>query len=446
MSQSLESLALAARFSAVLSGRRWRTFVSLSHILAICVIGVAGSVAFGESASDKTGAPQIGYEPNLPVIFLESTNQIVGDRDRKVPGTIRILYPRAKTEATKPMPAAVRFHGASSQGYPKKSFAIAFNSPAALLGMRESPHWILNAAYIDRSLMRHKLSYDLFRSLSTPGARRFAAASRFVEAHFNGGYNGVYLLMERVDAQLLELLSYNSNDVRHACVYKAVDHAGGFSNPGHAGYDQREPDQLLHPYWKPLDGFSRFVSSARDAEFFDPVAGVASRLDLDNAIDFHLLVLLTSNVDGTDKNFILAQDGQTSGPIAQKFFFAPWDYDATFGRNWNATPVESTAWLSIRLFDRLLSNTEYRKKFVARWKQLRNGAFSPKNIQNLIDDNVRTLGPAVQRNARRWPTNQGPYPDSLQFAEDIAQMKSWTEARVKWLDQEIERTLNHGGR
>src|SRR5262249_34948974 len=98
-----------------------------------------------------------------------------------------------------------------------------------------------------------------------------------------------------------------------------------------------------------------------------------------------------------------------------------------------------TAWLSNHLFDRLLANPAYRDRFVARWKQLRQREFSAKTIQSMIDANARTLGRAAQRNATRWPTTAGPYPDTLSLEEDLAQMKSWTEARVKWLDQEIQR-------
>ena len=54
----------------------------------------------------------------------------------------------------------------------------------------------------------------------------------------------------------------------------------------------------------------------------------------------------------------------------------------------------------------------------------------------MIESNARTLGEAARRNALRWPTNRG-YPDRATFQEDIAQMKAWVEARIKWLDQEI---------
>src|SRR5205085_480718 len=116
-----------------------------------------------------------------------------------------------------------------------KSFGVTLNAPASLLGMSSNVHWVLNAAFIDRSFMRHKLSYDLFLALSSPDAPRYAAASRFVEVVLNGKYQGAYLLMQRVDRTLLQLRPFSSNETRHACIYKAVDHAANFGQPGHAG-------------------------------------------------------------------------------------------------------------------------------------------------------------------------------------------------------------------
>jgi hypothetical protein len=91
------------------------------------------------------------------------------------------------------------------------------------------------------------------------------------------------------------------------------------------------------------------------------------------------------------------------------------------------------------LFDRLLGDVGYRKKFAARWTQLRAHEFSVPAIHGMIDENARTLGDAEKRNAARWRTLNGPYPDRLSFADDCAQMKEWIIARVAWLDQEIAR-------
>lgn len=409
--------------------------------IAFLLAGFCGlSIYFASGqTSGNGGAIKPGdYEPNLPIVFLEAKNRIVSEQ--KVPCTVKISYPKGgESRLTNTLPGVVRIHGASSQMYPKKSFGVTLAAPAPLLGMRESVHWVLNAAFIDRSLMRHKLAYDLFRLLSTPQAKRFASGSRFIEVYLNDRYLGVYLLMERVDRQLLELRTYNSNDVSHACIYKAIDHAANFGHAGNAGYEQREPDPLVKAYWQPLNDFNRFISSAPDAEFFNPKTGIVSRLDLDNAIDFHLLVLVTSNKDGITKNFNLARNAPSAGSLAPRFFFSPWDYDATFGQDWNAHPLHPHLWLSNHLFDRLLSDKSYREKFVARWDQLRGKEFSAKSVQNLIETNARTVGAAARRNAMRWSVGDRYFPIRLSFAEDVAQMKSWMELRVKWLDQEIHR-------
>lgn len=410
---------------------------SARRLLAAVLIGLPALLAAAESATNQIAvAPAL----NLPLVLLEAKEPIVSEK--KVSCTVKVVsLDGAKPARTNQWPGVARIHGASSQGYAKKSFGLTLEAPARLLDLREDAHWVLNASYVDRSLMRHKLSYDLFRSLSTKSAGRFAVDSRFVEVYLNGKYHGAYLLMERVDRQLFELPAYRSNDVSHACIYKAVDHAANFSQPGHAGYEQREPDPVLKPWWQPLDEFNQFVSTSSNADFFQPQTGIAARLDLDNAIDFHLLVLLTSNTDGITKNFIIARGQPETGTASARFFFAPWDYDATFGRNWNATEVVPTLWLSNHLFNRLLGHREYRDQFVARWKQLREQQFSAKTIHGLIDANARTLGEAAQRNAARWSASDGSYPDKLTFEEDTAQMKSWTEARLKWLDEEIVQKL-----
>ena len=373
--------------------------------LLMLLIGIFASAAEVPRLSPATSAP---VATNLPIILLDAKEPIVSDP--KVACTVRMILPPGMTGNTGALSGLVRIHGGVSQGYPKKSYGLTLETPAQWLGMRESVHWVLNAAFVDRSLMRHKLSYDLFRSLSAAGGKHYSAQSRFVEVHLNGQYNGAYLLMERVDRALLELRAYDSNAPSHACIYKAVDHAANFSQPGHAGYEQREPDPLAKPYWAPLDNFNEFVSHASDMEFNDPQKGIAARLDLRNAIDFQLLVLLTSNMDGITKNFIFARDAVVTNAPAPRFFFAPWDYDATFGRNWDATRVDPMAWLSNHLFDRLHGYAAFRKKFVARWKQLREREFSVATIHRLIDDNARTLGDAAQRNAVRWRTLDGPYP------------------------------------
>jgi len=420
-----------------------RSVALIAAFLLAGWVGAAGAVAEFSVKSAGTNAPEpltLDFEPNLPLVVVEAKGAI--NHAQGVPCIISLLTPKGvgvgKSNSI-PWTGTMKIHGGVSQGYPKKSYSLTLATPAKLLDLRESAHWLLNAAFIDRSLMRHKLSYDLFRSLNSKSAARLAVASRFVEVYLNSDYKGAYLLMERTDRQLFQMHPFRSNEVSHACIYKAIDHSANFGQPWHAGYEQREPDPLVNPYWQPLDEFDRFVSSSSDQEFFDPQTGIASRLDLDNAIDFHLLVLLTSNLDGITKNFIIARNAPGDGLANTRFFFSPWDYDGTFGRNWDASEVGPTEWLSNHLFDRLMRDHAYRERFAKRWKELREREFSTATIRGMIEANAHTLGEAARRNATRWRDASGYYPDRLAFAEDVSQMKTWIEARLHWLDGEIQR-------
>ena len=371
---------------------------------------------------------------NLPVLLFNTQDKTI--TGKPIPCSVQILN---KPENTNQYGSLIRIHGATSQGYPKKSYRIVFNLPVEFFGLKKTHQFVLNAAFIDPSLMRHKLSYDLFLSLSTPQSPRYAAASRFVEVILNREYIGVYLFMERINRQLLNLRKFDSNNFAHSVIYKAVDHAANFAQSGHNGYEQQEPDLSKKQYWQPLDELNKFVSSAKNEDFFNPQTGIASKVDIENAIDFHLLVLLTSNSDGITKNYYLVRNGQEKPPLTEKFFFIPWDYDGSFGRNWDSSHYPHNIWLLNHLFDRLMENKEYRTRFANRWNELRQAQFSEEFIVGLIDDNVQTLGNAIERNRKRWPEARNHYRDHTTFEQDIQLMKSWLKKRLDWLDKEINR-------
>jgi len=375
---------------------------------------------------------------NLPVIRLETKEAIKSDA--RVGCTALLKMPTGY-DGSDPsaLQGQIKFRGASSQAYDKKSFALKLEKSKGWLGMPPNREWVLNAAFVDASMMRHKLSYDLFRAMGSETAPRFAASSRFVEVELNGRYHGVYLLMQPVDDLLVGLSPADKSDMTPAVIYKAVDHAANFAQPGHDGFEQRQPDPAIKESWGPLDDLYRFVSQAPDKVFFDPTLGIASRMDIDNAIDFHLLVLMTSNLDGITKNYNLVRRAVTATNPNPKFYFVPWDYDATFGRNWDGSMVDAKSWLSNRLFDRLLGNALYKTKYAQRWKALRSSLFTAENLSRMMDENVAALGPAALRNEKRWKNLNYANPQELTSTYDVVQMKRWVPLRLKWLDTELAR-------
>jgi len=371
---------------------------------------------------------------NLPLLRLKMQGS---PRDAAAECSAQLFVPAAEGASdAAPRPGTVKVRGALSRQFEKKSLTLKLKQDASWLGLREEKEWVLNAAFIDFSMMRHKLSYDLFRSLGDARSPRFAAGSRFIEVELNGHYHGVFLLMEAIKGSMLGLST--GDDKNPAVMYKAVTFFANFTKPGHAEFEQKKPDPDQKTFWGPLDDLNGFVSESSDQAFFDQRTGIGARIDVANAVDFHLFVLLTSNIDGISKNYLLVRDSPTPRQPAPKFFFVPWDYDATWGRNWDGSKVDEKNWLSNRLFDRLMSNSFYRPLVASRWHDLRARQFSEANILRMIEANVRTLGPAAARNELRWRNIDGRSPAVFSFAKDVAEMREWVPLRLRWLDGEIK--------
>ncbi len=404
-------------------------------LLAIMLLG---AVAATHGQPPPFASPTKAMD--LPMIWLEAKDRFTRDVAAACEITLAAAGEEHKTAAA--IKGTIRLRGSSSLSFPKRSYAIGLEKPAALFGLPTRQNWILNAAFVDRSLMRHKLSYDLFRSLAEPGRPRYAASSRFVEVNLNGTYEGVYLLMEQVDHQLAGLPAYVKEDQAYTAIYKAVNHDADFARAGHSGFEQMAPDPRVLAYWQPLDQLAQFIHASTTTQFFDAKQGIASHLDLDNAMDFHLLVLVTGNSDGITKNFYLARPKPTTDTVS-RFFFIPWDFDGSFGQNWNATRSPVELWLSNHLFDRLLESPDYRRRFASRWERLRDRQFSIRSIHEMIDANAKVIAEASGRNASRWATASGRYPNQMTFEQDVAHMKSWIASHVEWLNRAIlERTGN----
>ena len=84
--------------------------------------------------------------------------------------------------------------------FDKKQYRIKFYKnkkdsakKVSLAGMGANSEWVLNGPYLDKTLIRNKLVYDLARELNG-----WAPDTRFVELFVDGEYQGVYLAVEPV--------------------------------------------------------------------------------------------------------------------------------------------------------------------------------------------------------------------------------------------------------
>ncbi len=118
--------------------------------------------------------------------------------DNKEPCIIQFSYAGSNFEAE----ACIKCRGGSSSKYYKHSYAIELDKKHSLAGLPNDDDWVLNANYIDKTFMRHKISYDIFKEMSP---KNMAAQSAYIRLFINGNYTGLYVLMQEVNAGMLKL-------------------------------------------------------------------------------------------------------------------------------------------------------------------------------------------------------------------------------------------------
>lgn len=148
----------------------------------------------------------------LIIIFLIFTvsckNEVLPSMNIKKEGPIgwnikepcTIIYSNA--EDVDELLGRIKCRGGISSKYYKHSFSIELENKFSFANLPSNDDWILNANYIDKTFMRHKISYDLFREMNEENV---AARSSFINISINDIYEGLYVLMEEINGSMIGL-------------------------------------------------------------------------------------------------------------------------------------------------------------------------------------------------------------------------------------------------
>jgi hypothetical protein len=178
--------------------------------------------------------------------------------------------------------------------------------------------------------------------------------------------------------------------------------------------------------------FDAFDRALHGPKWKDPVEGYRAFIDVDAWIDYHVLEVLSGNVDS------LALSTHFHKPRDGKLVFGPhWDFDRALGstdgrddnpRHWNTGPFFGTAWWS-----RLFSDVDFWQLWVDRWQELRLTHFSSDNLNDLIDQLTDEVREAQPRQVKRW----GLHPRGGSYQSEINIMKGWLSNRVDFIDHQL---------
>ncbi len=334
------------------------------------------------------------------------------------------------------MPGRIKFRGGISAQYKKNSFSLELDKKYKFFDLPKDDDWILNASYIDKTFMRHKINYDLFRAM---GEKNIAAQSTYINISVNGEYRGLYLLTEEVNGKKVGL---NKKDTMARLfkdpLFLYTEHR--IPQDSNNFHQQKFPKIHKRDQFYYIDSLCTFLFDSSDAEFENRIG---DWFDLDNIVDWHLLLLFSNNGDGILKNFYLyKRDGDTS------FRIAIWDYDHSFGRDGdnelNMMERPLRWWRSI-LFVRLLEskNLNYHQQLKNRWKELRDkGLFSQDYIFKEIAKIDDLIKDEVVHNVSKWPDKGYWYYDDNDYEQEKEIIRRFVSLRLAQLDREFDYSRN----
>jgi len=348
----------------------------------------------------------------LPVVALETAETEIGYEDVKA--SVSFCAPGAGVQSG----AVTHLRGAGSRLSEKKSYKIDF-----VHGMKDStavvnvPGFgpvddvILLAGVMDNSLMRDRLSWDIYAMIADEKEPYGPRKTQYAELFVNDRYMGLYLMMEPVDDGA-ELAKASVNAPATDSVYRTaqIDYAGErayVENPMREG-------SIYELYHAPVSGHEfdalktyLTIEQMPEGEDYDAEFErlTMEHIDLDSMLRYYLFVQAGGMSDNVYNNmYVLAQ--RENGRIVYRF--APWDMDLTWGRFTDSDTGDFYHDLfSFGIAQRMIdidAGGITRQRLAKMWAEMRESAFSEENIQALVDGYVGELDAsgAYARESMRW--------------------------------------------
>ena len=482
----------------------------------------SNSIQVTAGTNSNTNKQHIGITYNLPIISVNT-----GDKDFPSDASLS-GYPSASADDLKKKrsvdvkifnpdgtvcydrKARMAYRGSSSLNFQKKSYAFCpgkakcgdeeksvdyvKTSKENLFGLSngaEDKDWVLYAATPEPSMMRNRLTFDLYKEMRP---QDWGVNSMYVELVINGEYKGVYVLMDKI-TQNKNRVKLSSADAFIVKFDKTdcADRIGGYngkvgdektfitSKSGKFGIDTYDTkvDQAFEIEYPEKEDFEdvnvgswvpftdkvkeKFVQFETALEKKDYTT-VRSIIDYDSWADWYILTEFIKNQDGFRASNIFVYDGEKieARPL--------WDQELSFNNQARIShSCDKTAGLLITtssiyedhfkapfwftggnnsITGGLLSDPCFVSLVKQKWAEYSQdgGLLTKSHIESKVSAYDSELGAAQSREAARWPytgavrgmTNNGKtigyYGKNegieIGYADSKSDILSWANGRV----------------
>lgn len=414
--------------------------------------------------SINTGGNEIPGKPIYDDEYSVIGYTLAEDGTTTVKGTLDVVdnatvYNHPDDSALSMGNIMIRVRGHSSRRFEKPNYFIRFvnedgtNNEKEFLGMDAHHEWALHGPFLDKSLIRNYMWYNLSGEIM-----EFSPNVRFCELILNGEYQGLYLALETVTsgkegARLS--LEINKKDNTFSGYALRLDWGDGeeekklypFTNYTTRAKTQHE---IVYPGTKNMtpelkeaikDEFSLFEKTLYSYDYNNEKYGYKNYIDTDSFVDYFLINELTCNYDAGSLSTYIYKD------VDGKYKMCVWDFNSAcdFYQE-SAMPTDDFKLNSCLWYQMLFMDIDFTDRVVERYYELRKTVFSEEYLFSFIDGTVEYLGSAIDRNYERWGYTFSKEYDLLHpternvrsYDEAILQLKDFLHKRLEFMDENIE--------
>ena len=466
----------------------------------------AGEAAVAGAADSDTGAEDKSAEElpdnGIPVVIFEideSEGHTIDDMnsssDHSVEcyGTMQIIVPpgfmycdmaKAPSSLGPVQLDYIRGRGNSTWTFEKKPYKIKLNKKENVLGLGKNKHWVLLANTLDSTGFKNRFTGVLGDALGFEFTPNGLPVDVVMVAKKDGEEYarinlGNYLLAEqvRVGDNRLEIRELSADDTDpgnitggyliHFGSQVAEDDPDKFYtdrginlandtptfNPDDSDYTNEVQKEYIRDYIQKMEN-ALFGEGVNDGDPFADQNGIRYNeyMDMESAALFWLIQEVSNNGDKyeTGSNYFYKTEDKfdDSGSLSEagRIFWGPlWDMDQAWSLpGMSDMSVEGfhliNEWLAAMVYD---DNEEgFRETAKRLWPTVRDEILTLLEDRGLIDQYFAETERSCVSDYEIWQDTIPDYHLGGDFAENKEVFKSWTKARIEWMDAHI---LGEGG-
>ena len=399
---------------------------------------------------------------NLPNVYANITSTSVSsdlnilkngskaDKDHDVPVNISIFA----NEATEifggdsnfseiiEQPATIHIRGNSTAGFSKKSYKIKFEEKQTVFDMDNNKHWVLNANYDDKTMMRQYIGFEIARSLD---GMAYSPKWRFVNFYLEGDYLGVYIMGQNIRqgknrVNITEMKAGATNitggyivelDGREDDLPELMFDVTSVIGTEH--FTLVEPDEdIATP--EHIEYISAHMTKAFESLRDTSTGEYEKYFDIDSFVDWYVCAEICKVVDwhGFASVYLykdINDDKLYAGPV--------WDFLPGLGNCTNGGIYEPDGiTMNSMWYSKLKNAPGFMDKVKERYKYFREN----EDMLSLIRKMEKYLDVAQKDNYDRWGNlKKVTWPNRTVFynySEYVDEFYDWYDARLKYLDEQ----------